>query len=415
LELQATTRPAAAYLVASCQFLLELNSSRSVFESCESPSVRGDSPKSTAAQSIRTGNIDRLSFRGVLLDRRLSVEDRVAFASLYLPDSDLSTLLGILGANAQESGNLEGLVVTGLGADGARLLQKYLDQSGDIQTVALLMCQIGGAGGDATGEESPGKYWLGEYRQLLNRWKMFIERAELDVELARRRRLGQAVAVPTNEPSISSPAKGHPPAGGGGAFAKGGGGGGGSSGDKKPAAVRAIYSLPPATSMPHLYLRCHYCSTSLPVDALQKQHQTSTTLRRIRPLMTCCPHCKQPLPRCYVCLLYMGLVNPQIELKLAMRRKSATSLSTSVSTSGDVGKSKSMDAATDDVMDLGKESISSKYDLHNVLSTGHWFMWCQSCKHGGHASCIDQWFHEDSTARRLCGVNGCNCRCVIEK
>ena len=54
---------------------------------------------------------------------------------------------------------------------------------------------------------------------------------------------------------------------------------------------------------------------------------------------------------------------------------------------------------------------------HNVLAFGQWFFFCQHCKHGGHAACIDDWFEgEDKSSRKsngrdVCGVNGCLCHC----
>ena len=69
---------------------------------------------------------------------------------------------------------------------------------------------------------------------------------------------------------------------------------------------------------------------------------------------------------------------------------------------------------------------------HNAISFGKWFFFCQHCRHGGHANCIDQWFGgsgnvvSDGSAckpcstgnasmpikRTVCGVNGCDCKCV---
>jgi hypothetical protein len=91
---------------------------------------------------------------------------------------------------------------------------------------------------------------------------------------------------------------------------------------------------------------------------------------------------------------------------------------------------------------------------HNMVSFGKWFFFCQHCRHGGHANCIDQWFGGSgnilhSTAlmcepcgadgtpgrsggaggndagsgldggpligarkRTVCGVNGCDCHCI---
>lgn len=73
---------------------------------------------------------------------------------------------------------------------------------------------------------------------------------------------------------------------------------------------------------------------------------------------------------------------------------------------------------------------SCKEIEHNTVSFGKWFFFCQHCRHGGHATCIDQWFGgsgavtsaaqesdvalcmEVAVKRRVCGVNGCDCRCV---
>lgn len=37
-----------------------------------------------------------------------------------------------------------------------------------------------------------------------------------------------------------------------------------------------------------------------------------------------------------------------------------------------------------------------------------WFTWCQSCRHGGHASHLMDWFSENSS----CPVVGCKCKCM---
>jgi hypothetical protein len=67
---------------------------------------------------------------------------------------------------------------------------------------------------------------------------------------------------------------------------------------------------------------------------------------------------------------------------------------------------------------------------HNVIDFGRWFFFCQHCRHGGHATCIDQWFgganssegralddfnNLKATQRIVCGVNGCNCNCKARR
>ena len=58
-----------------------------------------------------------------------------------------------------------------------------------------------------------------------------------------------------------------------------------------------------------------------------------------------------------------------------------------------------------------KEKLSTLETMdQNLFDRGRWFMWCQRCKHGGHAGCLDKWF---SGGRRICGVNGCSCNCSM--
>ncbi len=51
------------------------------------------------------------------------------------------------------------------------------------------------------------------------------------------------------------------------------------------------------------------------------------------------------------------------------------------------------------------------------LRIASWFVWCQACRHGGHAGHIFNWFHGTSNgglppALIECPVNGCTCRCA---
>ena len=39
----------------------------------------------------------------------------------------------------------------------------------------------------------------------------------------------------------------------------------------------------------------------------------------------------------------------------------------------------------------------------------HWMVWCQSCRHGGHADHMREWFERHDE----CPVSGCSCRCSL--
>lgn len=62
--------------------------------------------------------------------------------------------------------------------------------------------------------------------------------------------------------------------------------------------------------------------------------------------MSSCPNCRKPLPRCAICLMHMGTT-------------------------------------------VGEQHHE---ESNKVIEFSHWFTWCQSCRHGGHASHITHWF-----------------------
>ena len=58
----------------------------------------------------------------------LSVEDRVAFACLFLNDMQIYSYVEELMGQAVLDGDLEGILLTGLTKDGVTLLQAYVDR-----------------------------------------------------------------------------------------------------------------------------------------------------------------------------------------------------------------------------------------------------------------------------------------------
>lgn len=68
--------------------------------------------------------------------------------------------------------------MTGINADGIRLLQTYLDMTGDIQTLALLAARLPSS---YVAKAPPLEKWIQIYKDLLNQWQLFHERARFDV------------------------------------------------------------------------------------------------------------------------------------------------------------------------------------------------------------------------------------------
>ena len=196
----------------------------------------------------------------------LSLYDQIAFSCRFMDDVQLASLLRRVEADATEKGMLSSLVLTGLTPRSMPLLQKFVDNSGDIQTAVLLMCHV-----------VPRRFpqpiverWISDYRELLDRWQLFHERCLLDICL-----------VPY-------------------------------SGRKPP---------------PQIFARCQFCNQSLAFTSTPRE---GSVVRQVKLAsgqqpslrLSCCPACKKPLPRCAVCLQPLDCANPQPEDTKQLRERS---------------------------------------------------------------------------------------------
>ncbi|KAJ7067827.1 hypothetical protein C8F01DRAFT_1115851 [Mycena amicta] len=115
-----------------------------------------------------------------------------------------------------------------------------------------------------------------------------------------------------------------------------------------------------------ILIRCNYCNKPVvKVDA------SPGSIPKHKP--TVCANCNRALPRCSVCLMTLSIV-PDVIRDAELPYSPGT-----------------------DTID---EAI----------------LICQTCRHGGHASHIAEWFFGDGGARSrgLCPVAGCECRCTDE-
>ncbi|KAJ8938879.1 hypothetical protein NQ318_016083 [Aromia moschata] len=245
---------------------------------------------------------ENYNYDNVLSETGVTVDDRAAFACMFLPDNKLMDSIKRLSDRLCEEGNLDGLLLTGNSHDGLKILQKYLDVTGDIQSTALIAIRAFHA---ELGTQVV-KDWIENYRHLLDTWKLFYERADFDIMLAQFK---------PNE--------------------------------KPPQQV---------------YVSCNFCGKSISaymhgLNRGRGQFQRMTgTANKVK--MSSCPNCRKPLPRCAICLMHMGTTTGESDsLKLA------------------------------------------EFD--------NWFTWCQTCRHGGHAGHMTQWFIE----HQECPVTACTCRC----
>ncbi|RHY19588.1 hypothetical protein DYB25_002671 [Aphanomyces astaci] len=288
-------------------------------------------------------------FTAILHDESLLLSDRTAFACRYLPLDALSRFIDVCVETCTRQGNLQGLLLVGLEPS---ILQEYLDRTGDIQTVALLVARVA-----ATSEDTALVYakWIAMYRDLLNQWQLFHQRALFDV--GRTQLEGQLngfrdVALALNHPMATE--------------------------------TRAVMSSPPP---PQLYVRCNFCGSSLSLSSLLRVG-AGDWLLKAKPKLNNCPSCKRPLPQCALCLLPFGTLNPYLEL--AMRK----------------GQDKKHALMEHDSATSSPSTPDNLSDLSSIPFV-EWFTWCQTCKHGGHAHHMADWF----ATHEVCPVSDCDCTC----
>lgn len=223
-------------------------------------------------------------FNRTIHDERLSLADRVGVAIRFLSRSDLRSFLDQSLRKCLKTGDLEGIIITGLDKRGVAILGSYIDKNSDVQTAALVVCRVM-IPSEWSAEKRMCTEWLECYRSLLNNLQLWHSRAAFDV--------GRNEIIRRLNASSSSNARR-------------------STSSKKPQRFENEANFPP-----QIWARCNYCNSSLPLSKLRRQEGivANSWLSRQKPVLTCCPTCKKPLPRCSICLLSMGCLNPYLELQ----------------------------------------------------------------------------------------------------
>jgi WD repeat-containing protein mio len=320
----------------------------------------------TFLYNISTGR----SYEGVLEDHYLSLADRVAFACRFLARDQLKNYLLKCVHSCQTSGNIEGLVITGIEKEGIKIIQSYVDETADVQTAALVTSRVI-LPSDWTSERRVCAEFLDSYRSLLNTWQMWQSRAMFDVDradLLRRVKIRQMDVQQGGQNlkavNYQSRRSVH-------------------SRSSRQGARQPDPDIVPAVPA-QLDARCTYCSASL--GLIRLDNHANQWLSKMKPVLSCCPSCQKPLPRCAICLLSLGALNPYMELTRERER-------TRPNSRGGVSL-----PVPDDLSSLGN------------LPFAEWFTWCMSCKHGGHAHHLVGWFANHD----VCPVSGCDCRCQFD-
>ncbi|KAL9016175.1 MAG: hypothetical protein Q9185_006448 [Variospora sp. 1 TL-2023] len=292
---------------------------------------------------VRTG-----SWPSVLAETYLPLYYRIGVALLYIPDPDLTTYISTLTSECIHHGDIEGLPLTGLSEQVVPLFQNYILKYHDLQSAIL-----------AISHTSPRYFpsslvdiWRAEYRHRLNTHRLFIPRVRFD---AGATKLSSSATASSNGAKQQSPA------------------------------------LAPAARQ--VSLKCNHCdsaldrnpahvsSTSAPLAPPTTTTTTTRTAGSIFPdhrAGTVCPTCGKHMPRCVVCMLWLGMPDPH----------SKGGAQASAEKVGGDGKK-------------GKGNGRGRQLMQDFVSV------CRGCWHMMHAGHAEEWF----AGTRECPVPGCGCRC----
>ncbi|KAF8750696.1 WD40 repeats protein [Rhizoctonia solani] len=235
----------------------------------------------------------------------IPLRDRLNIALRFLDDGQLGQFFQSVKKELERSGDLEALLFTGLTVSGLRVLQRYVDNTGDVQTAAILSALV--CPGMLQDERS--ERWVSVYQDLLDGWRMFHQRCQFDIE------------------------KGE-------------------------------------------ILRELIVSATGPTD-FGKSMSAGLPTAYDRTKLNFCPHCRNALPRCEVCL--MSLSGPLCDF-------------------------------------LRDSELSHMDSTHDTFDDA--LVFCQTCRHGGHAVHIMEWFfgneESETLGHRECPVADCTCNCALE-
>ncbi|KAG5519373.1 hypothetical protein PMAC_001999 [Pneumocystis sp. 'macacae'] len=199
-------------------------------------------------------------WRDVLDEQGLPLKERIGVGLRFLNDDDFSFYLNDIVKTVINTGDLEGIILTGASTNTIDLLEIYLNRTSDIQTAALVssFCL-------PKFFDQRILIWISDYRQLLNRYSLFYTRARFDVLRKKHfKEFDEMLALEKTQQQI--------------------------------------------------YIRCNSCNKNITHKPIISKRNTSIRNSNIPTTgtiqkNTLCPVCSKPLPRCSICLLSLGTSN----------------------------------------------------------------------------------------------------------
>ncbi|XP_078376457.1 GATOR2 complex protein MIOS-B-like isoform X2 [Oculina patagonica] len=219
---------------------------------CRSLCGQMESPYLRSAFAFLTTEADH--FDSILAEKGMEIEDRVAFACKYLPDNKLSQFLENLSTKLSDAGDLDGILLTGISLDGVNLLEKYVNNTTDVQTASLVIVNCVPHISSEVSKDARVSSWIESYRNLLDMWRLWHQRSLFDIH----------------------------------------------------------YNLKDSTQKPpqQVFVSCNFCGNSILTNMLSTGSRPRIRAQYCNPSnrtkIMACPGCRKPLPRCALCLVHMG-------------------------------------------------------------------------------------------------------------
>ncbi|EFP77606.2 uncharacterized protein PGTG_03562 [Puccinia graminis f. sp. tritici CRL 75-36-700-3] len=365
-------------------------------------------------------------WREVIDETGLPLKDRLAVGLRFLSDEEIFHWLEESARDAIQSGDLEGILLTGLNhagllkskktdemlegkvsksrgssdesrdllGPGFRLIQTYVNRTGDLQTAALASHLVV----PTRLREPTAERWVDSYRRLLDRWTLFNVRVELDISRGLKAR--QSLTTSLNSTGTTTT----------------------SSSSLFPSQAVNPNSL--VIAPPQLLLRCQHCLEVLS-DGPNVRAQLHRISERAPPVL---------IPPIVSSSSSSAAAAASVAAS-AFTSASASSASVSASASpvgfsnlpgnpaaiGPASSKKNMSSNNPLFVQskqtnrcrmcgkgLPKCSICLIPLTINDSRTPSIWAWCHRCRHVGHAHHLDLWA---SRGNLVCPVSGCDCLC----
>ncbi|KAH0541357.1 hypothetical protein FGG08_004195 [Glutinoglossum americanum] len=339
----------------------------------------------------------------VINEVSLPLRDRLGVALRFLPDDELGKYLDEMVDEVIKQGDIEGIVLTGITEQAIDLFQEYIGKYNDHQTAVL-----------ATSFAAPLYFndfrftdWRETYRYDHNTWKLHLQRCRFDVDsvkLSKTRDDHRTLPMPPRQVSLrcnfcqQSVARTDAAAASAAEAAVVAAEGGQIMHDD-PTAPTAT-ATPSAAAAELLSAVAPAASTTHPPN-----HHSIFNNNVV------CPSCGRTLPRCAVCMMWLGQpkphASPSPSSALSPSRTAAASsrglLPLPLSDKNNNGISSNVS----NVAGGGNNAVNGGGECSDPME--HFFNFCLRCNHGFHANHARDWF----ARHRMCPVPECQCTCAM--